>query len=194
MNIKKLQSVLFFVLLFSFSTVEAQYSISGGIRCANNSPMSNVAVTISGDGINQTVYTDGLGQYEFTNIGMGTYNITPSKEGNNAIEGVTTLDILLALQSIFNNTPINPFAFLAADMNNSGAITTVDLLQIRFILLAIETDCPNDQCWRFASADYQIAPPNGSVDMITVFNLEEGVANIDFVGVKLGDVNFDACP
>ena len=194
MNIKYLLPFLLLALLcLTTQELSAQNTVSGSIRCANQQAMANVAVTISGDGVNQTIFTDVNGQYEFTGLADGIYNLTPTKDDDNVANGVTTLDVVVALQNIFSPDPFNPFAFLAADMNFSNSVSTMDLLLIRYILLGIETECPNDVCWRFASADFNIAPPSGSVDMITL-QLSYDLDDVHFVGVKMGDVNFSACP
>ncbi len=185
--------LLMALMCISTQELSAQNSVSGAIRCGNQQAMANVAVTISGDGVNQTTYTDANGQYEFTNLANGIYNVTPSKDDNDVANGVTTLDVVVALQNIFSPDPFNPFAFLAADLNFSNSVTTMDLLLIRYILLGIETECPNGACWRFASADFNIAPASGSVDMISL-QLSYDLDDVHFVGVKMGDVNFSACP
>lgn len=192
MNMKYLLPIFLSALFCITTQLNAQSSLSGTIRCGNQQAMENVAVTVSGDGVNQTTYTDANGQYEFTGLANGIYNVTPSKD-DDVITGVTTLDVVVALQNIFSPDPFNPFAFLAADLNFSNSVSTMDLVMLRYILLGIETECPNGVCWRFASTDFDIAPPSGSVDMITV-QFSGNDNNVDFIGVKMGDVNFSACP
>ncbi len=191
-DMSRLITLLGLCLFFS-SSVLAQASLSGTVRCANHQPMEGVLVLLSAPNFEAETYTNSEGQYFFDNLSNGvTYTVTPQYDDNSPV-GITTLDILTGILEIVSPSAPNPFVYLAADMNLSGTVTTIDLVVIRQIILDMLSYCQNDFCWRFASEDYSIAPQNGSVDNIIVTVYEE-TTGINFIGVKLGDANFSACP
>ena len=87
---------------------------------------------------------------------------------------------------------------IAADINNSETITTLDLINARKLILAIDTEFPNNTSWRFVDAAYIF--PNESnpwaedfPEVVNINNLEDGaIENGDFIAVKIGDVNGSA--
>jgi hypothetical protein len=86
---------------------------------------------------------------------------------------------------------------IAADANNSGTITTLDLVQIRKLILLIDTEFSNNTSWRFVDKSFSF--PNATNPWATTFpevininNIDADVLNNDFVAVKIGDVNGSA--
>ena len=87
---------------------------------------------------------------------------------------------------------------IAADVNNSGNISTLDLIQLRKLILSIDTEFANNTSWRFVDASYQF-PVAGNPwaeefpEIVNQNNLPEaGVFDADFVAVKIGDVDGSA--
>ncbi|MFT6359737.1 MAG: hypothetical protein ACJAYJ_003970 [Saprospiraceae bacterium] len=86
---------------------------------------------------------------------------------------------------------------IAADANNSGTITTLDLVQIRKLILFISDDFANNSSWRFVDADYNF--PNATnpwaeafPEVISLNDVSAADLNNNFVAVKIGDVNGSA--
>ncbi|NBC07637.1 MAG: T9SS type A sorting domain-containing protein, partial [Bacteroidetes bacterium] len=87
---------------------------------------------------------------------------------------------------------------IAADVNNSGNISTLDLIQLRKLILSIDTEFANNTSWRFVDASYQF-PVAGNPwaeqfpEVVNQNNLPEaGISDADFVAVKIGDVDGNA--
>jgi Carboxypeptidase regulatory-like domain len=181
------------VFLFFFaSSIFAQNTISGTIRCANNEVFPNVQVSLIGDGVNEVTYTDALGFYSFDNLENGNYIVTPSYD-DNSLNGITTLDALLAHQALLNINPPTPFQFLALDVNFSNTVSVEDINMLRDMAIQNIPYCQNSTCWRFATPDYQNLPATGSLDAV-LLQLSSDVEDVHFIGVKVGDFNFNACP
>ncbi|MEZ4931408.1 MAG: hypothetical protein R2788_04655 [Saprospiraceae bacterium] len=53
----------------------------------------------------------------------------------------------------------SPYKMIAADANKSNSITTFDLVQIRKLILFINTDLPNNTSWRFVDKAYAFSNP-----------------------------------
>jgi hypothetical protein len=94
--------------------------------------------------------------------------------------------------------PLNsPYKYIAADINNSETITTLDMIQLRKLILNIDTEFANNTSWRFVNADFAFPVANNPwftafPEVASVNNLPEAELTADFVGVKIGDVNGSA--
>ena len=84
---------------------------------------------------------------------------------------------------------------LAADVNNSGNITTLDLISLRRVVLGVEQEFPNNTSWRFLDENFDFPYPDNPwrtliPEAVSINNLNAIEAgNVDFVGYKVGDVN-----
>jgi hypothetical protein len=85
---------------------------------------------------------------------------------------------------------------IAADVNNSKSITTLDLIALRKLILNIDQTFQNNTSWRFVDAAYKF--PNASNPWAATFpevaniNNLAGTVNAGFIAVKVGDVNASA--
>ena len=109
--------------------------------------------------------------------------------------GVSTLDLVLILKHILGVELLNsPYKYIAADVNKSNAITTADLVEIRKVILGREATFSNNRSWRFVSADYNFEDDNPLDDDFQetfLINLAKDT-DMNFVGIKVGDVNVNA--
>lgn len=171
--------------------------IAGQIYNDELTPISEVELYLSG-GMQQTTRSSELGDYEFENLTYGKdYRISPRLDLA-PLNGVSTLDILLIQQHILGNMPISsPYRLLAADANDSGAISTLDMIELRKLILNIDTRLRNQDSWRFIDAEYEFADPSdpwaGELpEWIEVDNLFSPMGAMDFIGIKIGDVSGNA--
>jgi len=104
----------------------------------------------------------------------------------------------LISKHILNVDPLDsPYQRLAADVNNSETITTLDMIQVRKLILNITSAFTNNTSWRFIPANYvfpnELNPWQETFpELININNLTEVLVNADFIGVKTGDVNGNA--
>jgi hypothetical protein len=148
--------------------------------------------------LNGGLFTDitGLdGLYDFNVVAGGDYTVTPMLD-ENAANGVTTFDMVLITRHILNVQMLDsPYKIIAADANNSGTVTTLDLVAIRKVILVIEQNFPNNTSWRFVDKDHNFADPlnpwapAGFPEVINYNNLAVSDLEADFVAIKVGDVN-----
>jgi hypothetical protein len=126
------------------------------------------------------------------------YTVTPQRDGD-YLNGVSTFDLVLISKHILGVAPLNSaYKLIAADVNNSKSITTLDLIQLRKLILSIDTEFTNNTSWRFVERSYVF--PNASnpwfeefPEVVNINNLPAtGISDADFVAVKIGDVNLDA--
>ncbi|MCI4650971.1 T9SS type A sorting domain-containing protein, partial [Phaeodactylibacter sp.] len=125
------------------------------------------------------------------------YTVTPQRDGD-YLNGVSTFDLVLISKHILGVEPLNsPYKRIAADANNSGSITTLDLIQLRKLILSISTELPNNTSWRFVEASYVFPNPENPwqeafPEVVNINNLPAtGISGADFIAVKIGDVSGD---
>ncbi|MEZ4917618.1 MAG: T9SS type A sorting domain-containing protein [Saprospiraceae bacterium] len=88
----------------------------------------------------------------------------------------------------------SPYSIIAADGNNSGTITTFDIVEIRKLILGIYNELPSNYSWRFIPKTYTFQNPSDPFSEafpqeIRMATLDQDIANADFWSVKIGDVN-----
>ncbi len=114
--------------------------------------------------------------------------------------GVTTYDLVLVSKHILAIEPFtNIYQMLAADVNKSSSVTTFDILETRKLILGIYDTFPLVPAWRVIRA---VADPSQVSNFsaikdtyqITIPNLldDRTYQNLDFIGIKYGDVNGSA--
>lgn len=175
-------------------------TIAGKLSRQNGDPLSGKLVGLSG-GINNAVQTNVDGTFAFPNLPLGQdYTLTPSYN-TKPLNGVSTYDIVLIRRHILNIQLLdNPYAIIAADVNRSGVVSTLDLVELQKLILNITTSFPNgNTSWRFVPVSHSFPNPANpfSQPFPETIALDDIVTNYwtaDFMGIKVGDVNNSASP
>ena len=140
-----------------------------------------------------TTQTAADGSYAFTDVPTNvTYEITP-QENSGLLNGVTAFDLVLVRKHILGSAFFeNVYQIIAADANNDGKVSTLDLLELRKLILGISQELPNNQSWRFVNLEETTnndLDPFAFTESIIIENLTSNTTNINFLGVKIGDVS-----
>ncbi len=178
-------------------TGERDGMVAGHIVNPNGENVEQVSVSVAGGmQSNMTTGADGAFQFELTT--GADYTVTPSKDMN-PLNGVSTFDLVLISKHILGITTFDsPYKYIAADVNKSGTITAFDMVQLRQLILSINTEFSNNDSWRFVDAehDFSTSTTNPAAQEFAEFKnisqLAANMMNVDFVGVKIGDVNGNA--
>ena len=101
-------------------------------------------------------------------------------------------------KNIFNS----PYKLIAADVTGDGKVTALDIVYMKRLILAIDTTFTNsttkqNRQWTFIDSSYQFPDttnPFPYKDSISYTRLSVSKTNQTFIGVKLGDVNWDWNP
>ncbi|MBK9733497.1 MAG: T9SS type A sorting domain-containing protein [Saprospiraceae bacterium] len=144
----------------------------------------------------RSVATDAVGKFTFSELPMyNDYSLSPDKN-DNPLNGVSTLDMVMIQRHILGIAPFDsPYKLIAADINNSEQITAADLVELRKLILGIQTSFLNNKSWRFVDVAYQFPDkkhPFPFIDYVEMSGLDHDVAGLDFMAVKIGDVNGSA--
>ncbi|MCB9081090.1 MAG: T9SS type A sorting domain-containing protein [Lewinellaceae bacterium] len=177
-------------------TASPSATIAGAIKTEGAATVEGVQVNLSGNA-QMSYTTDVNGQYNFSTLRQGAdYTVAPQLN-KGFLNGVSTFDLVLISKHILNVQPLNsPYKLIAADVNNSKSVTTLDLIQLRKLILNIDTQLANNSSWRFVDASF--AFPNAANPWQTPFPEVKNINNLagelkaNFVAVKVGDVNGNA--
>ncbi|MCB0589549.1 MAG: hypothetical protein KDD06_29965, partial [Phaeodactylibacter sp.] len=178
-------------------------SISGELRNPNGALLGDGArvALIQGE---DTLAIDTGGVYHFGMLPtQQPYTVAPYREETfatgNYLNSVTTLDMVLISRHILGVQPIvNPYLLLAADVDYSGHVSSMDMVALRRLILQIQTEHPlsDNPSWRFVRADYVFPDPANPwlepIPSTAVFDPLLYDEQVDFVGIKVGDINGDA--
>jgi hypothetical protein len=171
--------------------------ISGRILNELGQAVPQVDVNVSGY-MAMSTNTEADGNYFAEDLPHGgPYTITPYRD-NNAINGVTTFDLIQINKHILGTQLLgSPYKMIAADANNSKSITTLDIIQIRRVILGLANTYPNNTTWRFIDASFTFPDPTNPwltpfPEVIQINSLSATLNNRNFVAVKIGDVNNSA--
>jgi hypothetical protein len=193
------------------STCQASLTIENDLPCSEPPFLGGVVKNELGFGINKVhvkmVGSPGFQTEDLTNLdgnylvqgnqNITSYTITPEKD-TLPLNGVTTFDLVLIRRHILNIEILDsPYKLIAADINKSGSVTTFDIVEIRKVILLINPTFPSNTSWRFVDASYAFPNPGNPFsapwpESITVNNVTGDLLNLNFIGIKIGDVNNSA--
>ncbi len=173
--------------------------IAGSITNEAGAAVGEVAVNLNGN--DQASYlTSGDGSFQFENLPFGKdFTITPLKE-DDYLNGLTTFDLVLVSKHILGTLPLDsPYKIIAADVNLSNSVSTMDLVELRRLVLQISSEFSSNTSWRFVDADFVFPNPADPFatpfpEVINLNNLTQDESEANFVALKVGDVNGSAVP
>ena len=177
-------------------------SISGNLISPIKKSISNVSFFLKGVNNQTSIYS---GNYTLACLpSLTNLTFTPTKNNDiNKANGVTAVDIALTQSHILGKTLLNsPYKIIAADVNGDGKVTALDIVYMKRLILGIDTTFTNtttkqNRLWAFVDSSYKFADstnPFPFKDSISYTNLNANKINQTFIGIKLGDVNWDWNP
>lgn len=109
-----------------------------------------------------------------------------AEKNDNPLNGVSTYDLVMMTKHLLAVQPISdPYLLRAADVNNNGTITNADIVELRKMILAIQTGFTKNKSWRFYDSAMN------EVVSFTNANPYKGQI-VKLTGVKTGDINVSA--
>ncbi|MBK8514429.1 MAG: hypothetical protein IPL56_19705 [Saprospiraceae bacterium] len=142
-----------------------------------------------------TLNTVSDGTYSFSSMPMNDQYTIQARRNDNPMNGVSTLDLVLIQKHIMGSESLSSaYKVIAADVDNNHDVNAIDLVELRKLILGIYDKLPNNTSWKFVPRSYvftEIANPwnypvEGQIDHMS------GDTKVDFVGIKIGDVNATA--
>lgn len=125
-----------------------------------------------------------------------TDSLRPTRT-DDPLNGVSTFDLLLINKHILNVERLpSPYKIIAADANSSMSVTTFDIVQLRRLILGMDTTLTQSPLWRFVPENFLF--PNPDNPFQTFFPQAVATApglqpqQVNFIGIRIGDVNGSA--
>ncbi|MCB0520420.1 MAG: T9SS type A sorting domain-containing protein [Lewinellaceae bacterium] len=172
--------------------------IAGNVEMEDGIQIPNVMVHVQNASLMDS--TDNQGHFALHDVQTGSnYEVMPEKNtgfGN----GVTTFDLVILSRHILGIQVLSsPYKIIAADVNNTGTVTTSDIVELRRLILGIYDEFPNNHSWRFVAKGYVFPNPSNPFtppfpEAVNVANLSQDVLDANFYAVKIGDLNNSADP
>jgi hypothetical protein len=103
------------------------------------------------------------------------------------VNGVSTSDLVVIQKEILGKATLDTwYKQKAADSNDDGKVSAIDLIELRKLILGKIDQLPSSNSWRFYEKETNK----------TAYHIDQMLEqmNIDFVGVKIGDVNGSTNP
>ncbi len=172
--------------------------VSGLIFNENHLPLTGVDVQLFDNSNMSHAFTLNYGLFVFQNVPQGMSCMLRPVKNNGLLNGVTTFDLVLLSNHILGTQPLNsPYKLVAADVNNSGSISTFDLVALRKAILHLTDSFPNNSSWRFIEADYDFPNPANPFteplpESTWLDETSHDMTGRNFVAVKIGDLNNSA--
>jgi hypothetical protein len=169
--------------------------LAGTIKTYNGQNVQGVNIKIAGSEGNQSISTLSNGRFRMSGLYFGTdYTIVPQLN-KNPLNGVSTFDLVLITKHILSLAPFqNPQDFIAADINKTGSITTLDIIQLRKLILGIDREFKTNTSWRFVDSKFNFKNDASPFVFPELINLNDigNNAEANFYGIKIGDINGSA--
>jgi len=169
--------------------------IAGNVKSEFNEVIQNVQVSLlkMSDETKSFYDTDINGEYLFRNRAANdNYRINVVSK-DDYLNGVSTLDLVLIQRHILGLQPLNSaYQMIAADANNDQSVSATDLIELRKLILGVNTELPTNESWKYIDKSQEfvdIFNPWPLQEKIEINNLENDMMGNNFIGVKIGDVN-----
>ncbi len=170
-------------------------TLGGHVFTADNQMITGTAVemTSSNNSEETTIDMTVDGSYAFHDINPNSIILLEPTMSGDYMEGVSTLDLILIQRHILRLKMLDsPYKVIAADIDNSGRITALDLIHLRKLILGKYDELPLNSSWRFVDAQEIFENeevPFPFVEEVSYPSLDETTMDADFIAVKIGDVN-----
>ena len=188
--------------IYNVAVITINPSVLGNIITAKLIPIPNAVVNLKG---NDSMTIVANGNFSFNCLTAGNTDAIRLSKNNDITKanGVTTLDIALMQSHILGKTLLNsPYKLIAADINGDKKVTTLDIVYMKRLILAIDTTFNNTatgekRLWTFVDSSFKFSDPTNPFpykDSMGYSGLKATQNNQTFIGCKLGDVNWDWNP
>jgi uncharacterized protein (TIGR02145 family) len=176
---------------------QACFKVSGNIQNPKGLNIPSVTLVLSDNNPSNVSITDRNGNYYFSNLPQSNYTLTPNKLiESNVRNGVSTIDVgLIQAHILGKRILVNPYQLIAADVNGSNSITNYDIILLRRFILGSESNF-SGKLYSFVDKKHVFTNPLNPFPFPQSININGTQNQVvgDFIGVKLGDVNFDNTP
>jgi len=170
-------------------------TIAGSISTTDGRAISGASVLLSSSATQEypkTINTDVSGEFIFVDNPKGFNYQLSAKKSDNYINGISTLDIVMASRHIIGlNIMDNPYKIIAGDVNGDESLSAADLVELRKLVLGKSQELPMP-AWQFVKKEqtfFNSQKPWPYINTIEIDDLQGDQLTEDLIGIKIGDLN-----
>jgi hypothetical protein len=178
------------------------FNLSGTITSVNGNPIPAATASLVG----YTANTNAAGIYSME-VMEGTSGMLTAMKDVNPRNGISTFDLVLIQRHILGAEYFtSPYQKVAADANKNNMLEVGDILMIQQLLIYNVNDFLDpftgakvNTSWRMVKPGLTDPNPNSAIvppveNGYVISNLTGSMTGLDFIAVKIGDVNMSANP
>lgn len=176
-------------LYFSCET-KTNRIVGGTIQPLPNNELTATIKRKDGHAVIQTSAVEGRFVFRQNDV-FSSYEFSGYHDENVA-DGISGLDLVLIQKHILGLTPfVHPMQFVAADVNRDAKINSLDLIELRKIILGIREEFSNNTSWRLIpeSVAKSGVHPFFWQDKVRLELGYHDLYDLNFIPVKIGDVD-----
>ena len=173
-------------------------TVAGRLADETGNGVDDVVIEVAGPVLSQRVESTLGGSYFMPNLEMyQDYEIIPYRN-NDLLNGISTMDLILLGEHLLEISTLNsPYQLIAADINNDGDVTILDMIALRRAILIIDEEFQNNTSWRFVDNEFSFPNPanpfaSSFPESRFVHDLSTNQLVNDFTAIKIGDLNGNA--
>ncbi len=169
-------------------------SVAGNLSTIYGKPINKVNIRVNANVPEFPQFATFDGIYYFSTKDVADYTIVPTKI-DDYTNGISSIDLIMLQRHLLGTAKLNsPEQLIAADVNRDGMITNDDLKELRQLHEGMVEKFSNNDSWAFIPKSYvyqDATNPFNAPRTITI-NVGDHIKNLDFIGIKIGDLNLDA--
>ncbi len=173
-------------------------TVAGQLEDQSGNGVDDVVVEIAGPVLSQRVESAYGGTYFMPNLEMHEdYEIIPYRN-NDLLNGISTMDLIMLGEHLLEiSTLDSPYQLIAADVNNDGSVSALDMIVLRRAILIIDEEFQNNTSWRFVDNEFSFPDPanpfsSAFPESRFIHDLSTNEMVNDFMAIKIGDLNGNA--
>lgn len=168
------------------------YPVSGSFYTPTGTPINKVSLYLDGNpkgSFNQMfcMYNDRPSTYYEVSI------LEPQKE-DDIQRGLSVLDLVLIRAAQFEKVELSHFQKIAGDITYDEKVSLRDAIELKQVLLNDWEEFSRSPDWRFIPANHEFGGDTWErpIPYYIELDYESRHENVDFIGVKMGDVSGDS--
>jgi hypothetical protein len=197
MNTKSMLKAAALLLMFSACTksedtnpkinTPSEFTVAGKVTSISKKNIADAEVTLTYDNKTFSTKTDAAGIFKFVNVPIGVNPVLSASYVDvnefyvptQAEYDANSLEIGKIIQ---NTSGLNQLSKLAADVNNSNSVTSIDIVDLRNTYL---TKITLKSKWIVGSDAF--GQGKSTKKSIELTNLQSDIIDLQFLGAKVGD-------
>ena len=177
-----------------FQDDDPMATVAGAVGTTDDQDFPEVDITLQGSGLD-IVQTSMAGEYSFPDMPFGgSYTVIPHYD-DAAGNGLSTLDLVKIQKHLLGIEPFETaHKYIAADVNHSGSITVLDMIELRRLLLGDLSTFSNNNVWTFVDYSYVFDEIEDALSYefkedYEISPLVNDMMDVNFTAVKIGDID-----